>query len=69
MFKGGGWERNRRDRAEEFAAFERNDFPWQRLGTDKEVAAAVTFLASPKAMWINGTEIAVDGGQRRPSMG
>ncbi|OYU49228.1 MAG: 3-oxoacyl-ACP reductase [Rhizobiales bacterium PAR1] len=68
LFPGGGWERTRAERPEDFAAFEANDFPWQRLGTDTEVADAITFLASPKASWINGADIHVDGGQRRPSI-
>ncbi len=36
--------------------------PLGRLGTPKDVAAAVIFLASPKAAWITGTVLMVDGG-------
>jgi 3(or 17)beta-hydroxysteroid dehydrogenase len=36
--------------------------PLRRLGTAEEVAAAIVFLASPAASFINGTELAVDGG-------
>ncbi|NOX40920.1 MAG: SDR family oxidoreductase [Alphaproteobacteria bacterium] len=36
--------------------------PLGRLGTPKDVAAAVMFLASPKAAWITGTVLMVDGG-------
>lgn len=68
LFPGGGWERTRAERPEDYAAFEANDFPWQRLGTDSEVADAVRFVASPRARWINGADIHVDGGQRRPSI-
>ena len=36
--------------------------PVGRLGYPEEVAAAVAFLASPEAAYINGAEILVDGG-------
>jgi L-rhamnose 1-dehydrogenase len=36
--------------------------PVKRLGTGEEVAAAVAFLASDEARYINGAEILVDGG-------
>ncbi|BAR98603.1 3-oxoacyl-[acyl-carrier protein] reductase [Blastochloris viridis] len=35
-----------------------------RLGTPRDVAAAVAFLASAEAAYINGTTLAVDGGAR-----
>jgi 3-oxoacyl-[acyl-carrier protein] reductase len=36
--------------------------PLGRLGTSDEVAAAVTFLASPEAAYITGAVLPVDGG-------
>lgn len=68
LFPGGGWERTRAERPEDFATFEALDFPWGRLGSAEEVADAVAFLASPRSRWINATDIHVDGGQRRPSI-
>lgn len=33
-----------------------------RAGTPEEIAAAISFLVSPKASWINGIDIIIDGG-------
>jgi 3-oxoacyl-[acyl-carrier protein] reductase len=37
--------------------------PVGRYGTAEEVASVITFLCSPAASYVNGTTIAVDGGQ------
>jgi 3-oxoacyl-[acyl-carrier protein] reductase len=39
------------------------DIPMKRFGKPQEVAALITFLASPVASYITGTNIAVDGGK------
>jgi 3-oxoacyl-[acyl-carrier protein] reductase len=65
VFEAGGWDRFRARDPERFAEFERREFPWGRLGTPEEVADVVTFLLSERATWINGANIAVDGGQGR----
>lgn len=67
FFEGGGWERRRAESPEAFDEFVRNH-PGRRLGRPEEIAAAIVFVASPVASWINATDIAVDGGQRKPSI-
>jgi NAD(P)-dependent dehydrogenase (short-subunit alcohol dehydrogenase family) len=36
--------------------------PSRRIGTAQDIADAVTFLASPRAAYVNGAELLVDGG-------
>jgi 3-oxoacyl-[acyl-carrier protein] reductase len=67
LFPGGGWDGYSQQHPEDFAEFVRRDFPAGRLGTVDEVADVVAFILSDRASWINGTNIAVDGAQNRPS--
>lgn len=47
---------------ESYVATVRNDIPAKRLGTESEIAAAVTFLLSPAAAYITGETLRIDGG-------
>jgi NAD(P)-dependent dehydrogenase (short-subunit alcohol dehydrogenase family) len=40
--------------------------PIKRLGRGQDIADAALFLASPLASYVNGAELAVDGGGERP---
>ena len=65
LFPGGSWERRMRDDPEGMAAFVERELPWGRLGTVDEVADVAAFLVSPRASWVVGTCVVVDGGQSR----
>jgi 3-oxoacyl-[acyl-carrier protein] reductase len=64
LLEDGYWDRVRQQQPEAFAAYARDGFPMGRLGQPDEVAAAVAFIASPQAYWINGRNIPVDGLQQ-----
>jgi 3-oxoacyl-[acyl-carrier protein] reductase len=65
LFPGGSWDNFSAREPERFAKFEREEFPWGRLGTAEEVADVVAFILSDGARWINGANIPVDGAQGR----
>jgi 3-oxoacyl-[acyl-carrier protein] reductase len=61
IWPGAGWDKFRLNKPEAFAAYVRDGFPMGRLGRPEEVADVIVFLASPRANWINGRNIPVDG--------
>ena len=56
----------RQERSEEYVRAMTAAVPLGRLGTPREVAHAVCFLASDEAAFVTGTSILVDGGQVLP---
>ncbi|HSD78686.1 MAG TPA: SDR family oxidoreductase [Solirubrobacteraceae bacterium] len=68
LFPGGGWDATRERDPERFEAWVARAFPFGRLGTAEEVADVAAFLASPRASWVSGTDVVVDGAQNTPSI-
>jgi 3-oxoacyl-[acyl-carrier protein] reductase len=68
LFPGGGWDQRRRNDAEAFEQWVRDEFPLGRLGRADEVADVTCFLLSARASWISGTNVVVDGAQNQPGM-
>lgn len=63
-FEGGLWASTRQHEPAFYESV-RSSIPWGRLGTPEEVANVAVFLLSPKAAWITGECVSVDGGQHR----
>ena len=64
-FPGGSWDRRVQDDPEGMAEFVKREIPFGRFGRPEEVGAVVSFLVSPKASWISGASVPVDGCQSR----
>lgn len=65
LFEGGTWWKRQQENPEAIAEFVKRELPFGRFGRPEEVADVVTFLASPRASWISGTSVVVDGCQSR----
>lgn len=65
LFPGGGWDRRMKADPEGIADMVKRELPFGRFGTPEEVADVVAFVASPRASWIAGACIVVDGAQSR----
>jgi 3-oxoacyl-[acyl-carrier protein] reductase len=64
-FAGGSWDKRQQADPAGIAEFIARELPFGRFGRAEEVGAAVAFLASPRASWISGSSLPVDGCQSR----
>jgi 3-oxoacyl-[acyl-carrier protein] reductase len=68
LFPGGSWHRRQQEDPAGIADFVLKEMPFGRFGRAEEVGAAVAFLASPRASWISGASVPVDGCQSRSNI-
>ena len=65
LFEGGSWWKRLQEQPQAIAEFVARELPFGRFGTAEEVGNVVAFLASPRAGWVSGTSVVVDGCQSR----
>jgi 3-oxoacyl-[acyl-carrier protein] reductase len=68
LFPGGSWHRRQQEDPAGIADFVLREMPFGRFGRAEEVGAVVAFLASPRASWISGASLPVDGCQSRSNI-
>jgi 3-oxoacyl-[acyl-carrier protein] reductase len=68
LFPGGSWHKRQQADPQGIAEFMKRELPFGRFGRADEVGAAVAFLCSPRASWISGACVPVDGCQSRSNI-
>lgn len=64
LFPGGSWDRAQRDNPKLFDGILREN-PLRRLARPEEIGDVVAFVASPRASFVTGANVMVDGGATR----
>src|SRR3954452_4964990 len=65
ILPGGGWERRQKADPAGIAASVEREIPSGRFGRPEEIGDVVAVLCLPRASWITGACVPVDGGQGR----
>jgi 3-oxoacyl-[acyl-carrier protein] reductase len=65
QFPGGSWHKRQQADPDGISDFVRRELPFGRFGRAEEVGDVVAFLASPRASWISGSSVVVDGCQSK----
>ena len=68
LFPGGSWHKRQQADPAGIDEFVRRDLPFWRFGRAEEVGDVVAFLASPRASWVSGASIVVDGCQSKSNI-
>ena len=65
LFEGGSWWKRQQENPQAIADFVKRELPFGRFGRADEIGDVVAFLVSPRASWVSGTTVVVDGCQSR----
>ncbi len=68
LFPGGSWHKRQQADPDGIAEFVKRELPFGRFGRAEEVGDVVAFLASPRASWVSGASVVVDGCQSRSNL-
>ena len=68
LFPGGSWHKRQQADPAGIDEFVRRELPFGRFGRAEEVGDVVAFVASPRASWVSGASIVVDGCQSKSNI-